>query len=298
MSGHLDGKVALVTGSGQNIGRSIALAMASEGASVVVNSLSEPLPGDDRTAADTLREIEERGGRGAAVLVDVSTAEGARTAVDAAISSFGAIDILVNNVGSGRLVKRIEEIELDEWTQQLAVNLSSGFFCSRLVVGAMRDRGFGRIISMTSGLGLFGCAAMTPYGAAKAGVIGFTLSLAQELEGTGVTANCIAPSASNPRSERTRAQRAALTGRMITSSPYRIPDALGPPAVFLASDAAAGWNGQVMYCGGGEIRLYPWPPAPLTVLKTGMWTIDELEESLPKAYGSDRSPARFPLPLG
>jgi 3-oxoacyl-[acyl-carrier protein] reductase len=204
----------------------------------------------------------------------------------------------VNNVGSGRLVKPIEEIEDDEWAQQLAVNLSSAFFCTRLVVGAMRDRGFGRIISTSSGLGLFGCAAMVPYASAKAGVIGLTLSLGQELAGTGVTANCIVPSASTSRSERTRSARAALTGRMLTSSPYRVPEALGPPAVFLASDAAAGWTGQVMYCGGGEIRLYQWPPAPLTVLKTGMWTVDELEESLPKVYGRDRAVGRLPLPLG
>jgi 3-oxoacyl-[acyl-carrier protein] reductase len=297
MAGRLDGRVAVVTGSGQSIGRAIALLLAREGAAVVVNSRRERNTDDTPTARDTLAAIRDAGGTATAVFADVGTARGCEAIIGAAVGEYGRVDILVNNAGGGR-VKAMVDTTDDEWAEDLAGNLTSQFRCARLAVPGMSERGWGRIINIGSSVGVFGMPSMTSYAASKAGVIGFTLALAQELEGAGITCNYVLPSATTVRNDRTRAERERQTGHVASGSPWRTPEAVAPLVVHLCSDAAGRCNGQVIYVAGGQITRYVWPPQAMTMVKPGHWTLDELDELLPRYFGHDLPAPSIPPSIG
>src|SRR5436309_6416989 len=207
----LSGKVAIVTGAGRGIGRAHALALAAAGAKVVVNDLGGSLAGegaDLSPAEQAVAEIEAAHGEAIADGEDVADFEGARRLVEHAIDAFGCVDIVVNNAGilRDRMLVNMEE---DEWDAVIAVHLKGHFAPTRHAAAHWRERSKAgeevraRVINTSSPSGVFGNVGQANYGAAKAGIAGFTLIAAQELQRYGVTVNCLAPHARTRMTEET-----------------------------------------------------------------------------------------------
>jgi 3-oxoacyl-[acyl-carrier protein] reductase len=182
-----DRRIALVTGAARGIGRAIALELAAQGADVVVNYRSRPDAAED--VAEQIRSM----GRGALVIkADVADQEQVETMVDRIVEEWGSVDILVNNAALHR-GGRVQKIGLEDWDLVLHTTLRGAYYCCRLVVPLMVERGWGRIINISSNAGVHGHAGDTAYGAAKAGLIGFTKSLAREVAKRSITANVVVP---------------------------------------------------------------------------------------------------------
>jgi NAD(P)-dependent dehydrogenase (short-subunit alcohol dehydrogenase family) len=193
----LDGRVAVVTGSGRGIGRGVATELAARGARVVVNDLGVAIDGsgaDTSVAAQVVKEIRAAGGEAEPCTASVATEEGAREIIDTAVRSFGAVDILVNNAGiiRNRMSHRLSS---DEWDAVLQTHLYGTFYCTRAALPLMRERGFGRIVNMTSASALIGAIGQANYMAAKMGIVGFTRGVALDQQSRGILANCLSPSA-------------------------------------------------------------------------------------------------------
>src|SRR6476619_6183713 len=194
--GLLDGRVAVVTGSGRGIGREFALCFAREGAHVVVNDVGVSLDGrgtEEDPAAQVCKEIEALGGHAVLNYNTVSDFEGAQRIVQTAVDAFGTVDILVNNAGivRDRSLLKMEESDFDA---VIGVHLKGTFNCTRHAAPIMKDKGYGRIVNITSSAGLRGNFGQTNYGAAKAGIMGMTFVWSLELGRYGITVNAIAPS--------------------------------------------------------------------------------------------------------
>ena len=285
MTKRLTNRCAVVTGSGQGIGRAVALRLAEEGAAVVLNSRGMVRPDGQPTAFDSCNAILAAGGRAIAVAADVSTAEGAQALCQAATQAFGAIDILVNNAGgSDRGVAPLEEMSEETWDFMFASNMKSQFLCTRLVVPQMRRSGWGRIVNMGSPVGILGMPGMTAYGAAKAASMGFTASLAAELAGTGVTANCVLPIAMTERAKRSQKLRQNLTGFQEPSTPDRTPEAVAMAITYLTLPEAADISGHLFNVVGSRINHLLCQPAGCTLNKNTPWTLDELIELFPASF--------------
>jgi len=241
----LEGKVAIITGAGRGIGAAIARRFAAEGASVILNSLSD-------SASKTAEEIVASGGKAIAVQGDVSKAADAVKIIDVAISTFGRLDILVNNAGitrDGLLLRMTEE----DWDAVLDTNLKSVYLCSRVALRPMlKSRGGGRIINLSSVIGLSGNAGQANYAASKAGIIGFTKSLAKELASRQVTVNAIAPGfiVTDMTAGLTEEAKQALLKR-IPLGALGAPEDVAAVAAFLASDEAHYITGQTITVDGG-----------------------------------------------
>lgn len=183
----LQGQAAIVTGGSRGLGRAIALRLAAEGAAVVVNYVRRA---DDAVAV--VAEIEAGGGRAVAVQADVAAADGADRLVQAALDSFGRLDIVVNNAGITRdqLLLRMKE---DDWDAVLDTNLKGVFHCTKAALRPLIKQRTGRIINISSVVGLVGNVGQANYAAAKAGLIGFTKAVAREVASRGITVNAICP---------------------------------------------------------------------------------------------------------
>src|SRR6266478_7257528 len=193
--GLLDGRVAIVTGSGRGIGREFALCLAAEGAAVVVNDVGVSLDGrgsDEDPAAVTVRDIEKAGGRAVASYDSVSDFDAAGRIIQTAVDAFGTIDILVNNAGIIR-DKSLLKMDESDYDAVIAVHQKGSFNCARHAAPIMKDKGYGRIINITSSAGLRGNFGQSNYGAAKAGLMGMTFIWALELGKYGITVNAVAP---------------------------------------------------------------------------------------------------------
>jgi 3-oxoacyl-[acyl-carrier protein] reductase len=243
----LEGKVALVTGSSRGIGRAIAEALAARGAKVIVNYRSSP-----EAAEEVIRAIEEKGGSAVAVQADVSDFSAAQDLVKAAIDTYGQIDILVNNAGTTEdtLLMTMKE---EQWDSVIGTNLKSVFNCCKAVARPMvRRKQGGRIINISSVSGLVGQAGQANYAASKAGIIGFTKSLAKELGSRNITVNAVAPGF--VLTDLT----ADLSPELVEQTLAFIPlgrwgelEEIANVVAFLASDQSSYITGQVITVDGG-----------------------------------------------
>lgn len=244
----LNDKVAVVTGASRGIGRAIALELARRGARVVVNY---------NRSADAAEEVVDAivaaGGEAVAIQADVGDFEQAGELIQVAVDTFGAIDILVNNAGTTRdqLLMLMKE---DDWDVVMRVNLKGVFNCSKAAARRMMRQRSGRIINVSSVSGIAGQAGQTNYAASKAGVIGFTKSLAKELGPRGITVNAVAPgfvptalTEDLPEDLVERAMEATPLGRMGK------PEEIAYAVAFLASDEAAFITGEVLTVDGGLV---------------------------------------------
>jgi len=281
----LEGKVAVVTGAGRGIGRGEALALATEGANVVVNDtgVAPDGSGGATTPADeVVEDINKQGGAAVANYDDVATWEGGEQIIKTAIDNFGAIHILVNNAGiyRDRMVYNMTE---EEWDTVMKVHLYGHFYCTRAAAPYMRQQGWGRIIntSSTSGLGKSGQAN---YGAAKEGIVGFTRTVARDLGRYGVTCNALSPGArtrltSTPEAKANLKRQGQL--EILKYLDSLAPEAIAPLVVYLCTDQAANINGCTLKVFGGEIGIYPEPKTIRNIYKEGMWTVEELMRVMP-----------------
>ncbi len=237
-------KVAIVTGSGQGIGRAIALKLAEAGAAVVVNDIN-------KAVEEVAREIQALGQPGLAVTADVTSAADVARLAEETIARYGRIDILVNNAGIARdqLLMRMSE---EDWDRVLEVDLKSVFLCTRAVLRQMLKQRWGRIISIASIVGLVGNPGQANYAAAKAGIIGFTRSIAKEVASRKITANAIAPGFIDTEMTRNLAedQRKELMAR-IPLGRLGSPGDVAEAVAFLASEQAGYITGQVLAVDGG-----------------------------------------------
>jgi NAD(P)-dependent dehydrogenase (short-subunit alcohol dehydrogenase family) len=192
----LDGLVAVVTGSGRGIGRSVAHHLAARGAKVIVNDLGVALDGSDpdaTVAGQVVDEIRASGGQAAACTASVATEAGAQQIIETAERAFGPVDILVNNAGIVRN-RMSHRLSADEWDAVLQTHLYGTFYCTRAALPAMRAKGFGRIVNMTSASALIGAIGQSNYMAAKMGIVGLTRGVALDQQSSGIKANCLSPS--------------------------------------------------------------------------------------------------------
>ena len=247
----LNGKVAVVTGSSHGIGRAIACALGEEGVRVVINSLDDPV---EATAT-----LERLGSRSDAIHVeaDVTTVHGADAVVDAALHRFGQVDILVNNVGGGSNIP-FAELTLEDFERTLALNLRGAFLMTKRLIGGMEERGFGRVIMTTSQLAIKGGRELAHYTTAKAGLIGFTKSLALDYATTGVTVNAIAPGRISTEREagKARVSEGWLERKRseIAMNRFGRPEEVAGTAVLIASTPGGDYyTGQTFHPNGGDV---------------------------------------------
>jgi len=246
--GRLEKRIAIVTGAGQGIGRAIALAMAREGAALVIADL------DEANAGAVGREIERVGGKASVLYKDISNEGSVRGMIDHTLNEHGHVDILVNNAGIFP-TSSVEEMAEEEWDRVIVTNLIGTFLCSRAVVPHLLTQRSGRIISLTSGRAFQGARHGAHYAASKAGIIAFSKSLALELAPYGITVNVICPGITDtaqPRGHQTEEQIYAQ-GQRIPLGRIGQPEDLVGPAIFLASDAAGFITGQTILVNGGSI---------------------------------------------
>ena len=241
----LDGKIALVTGGSRGIGRAICVQLARLGAKVLVN-----YAGNEDAANETLRLIKDGGGDGALLKFDV----GDRGAVDAAfdgIKASGGLHVLVNNAGISRdgLLLRFKD---DDWAQTLATNLTGAFHCARAGAKLMTKQRWGRIVNISSVVGESGNAGQVAYASAKAGLIGLTKTLAQELASRSITVNAVTPGfiETDMTAALTEEQRKGIVER-VPLGLIGAPDDVAHAVAFLATDRARYITGHVLSVNGG-----------------------------------------------
>jgi 3-oxoacyl-[acyl-carrier protein] reductase len=242
----LSGKVALVTGSARGIGRAIAEAFCAEGASVVVSDV-----GSDAGARETLAALEAAGGKGMVEMFDVSDLAQVDAGVKNILEAQGKIDILVNNAGITRdnLLLRMSEEEFDAVVR---VNLKGTYLLTKTVTRHMMKQRYGRVINISSVVGMMGNAGQSNYAAAKAGIIGFTKATARELAARNITVNAIAPGFI--RTAMTAGLPEAVQKGFLAQIPlgrFAEPGEVAELALFLASDSASYITGQVIGINGG-----------------------------------------------
>jgi NAD(P)-dependent dehydrogenase (short-subunit alcohol dehydrogenase family) len=288
---NLSGKVAVVTGAGRGIGREHALALARAGAKIVVNDLGASLAGegaDEGPAHEVVREIEALGGEAVANGENVADFEGAKRMLEQAVNRFGRLDILINNAGilRDRMLVNMDE---HEWDAVIDVHLKGHFAPTRHAAAYWRERSKAgeevraRVINTASPSGVFGNVGQANYGAAKAGIVGFTLIAAQELARYGVTVNALAPNA------RTRMTEQAFGELPPPEDGFDAADPANNSAVVVAlcADEAQEITGQVFFVYGGVVNmLRGWEAGELFSAGDSRWDPDallqELHERLPE----------------
>ena len=272
MANDFEGRVAIVTGAGNGIGRSHAKALAARGAQVVVNDLgtSPDGIGSSASAADiVVKTILESGGTAIASHDSVAEEDGAKRIIDLAISSFGRLDILVNNAGIVR-AQSVYAVKTEDWDAVIKTHLYGTFYCTRAACSIMKERGYGRIVNTSSATG-FGLVRNAAYSAAKEGIVGFSRTVARDMAKYGVMCNVIRPIA---------AWRG--TDRKIAEVDVNQPEDISPLVVYLASEGAGNVSGCIFEVWRGHVGIFvdP-PPVDQVIWKDGRWTVDELMKVLP-----------------
>ena len=285
MKNRLEGRVAVVTGSGGGIGRAEAMAMAKQGAKVVVNDIGTSYDGHgaSNSAADAVvKEIKAAGGTAVASYGSVAVEKEAESIIQTAIDNFGRIDILVNNAGVIRDPQDIDKVTTDDWDITLKTHLYGTFFCSRQAFRYMKKQGYGRIISTSSHTG-FGWRGFTHYSAVKEGITGFTRTLARDMADFGGTANAIRPLAAWRGSKEISPAMAVNT-----------PDDVAVLVAYLASEQAGNINGRIFEVWHGHVGIFVEPPPVQEVIqKKGSFTTDELAKMIPQTLAKGLSAREF-----
>jgi NAD(P)-dependent dehydrogenase (short-subunit alcohol dehydrogenase family) len=289
----LAGRVAVVTGAGRGIGREVALALAAAGAKVVVNDYGVNVDGSAPStgpAFEVVAEIARGGGEAVASTESVADWGSAKRIIDTAVERFGRIDVLVTCAGvlRDRMIFNMTE---EEWDTVLAVHLKGTFNCVRHACTHMREQRYGRIVTFSSGAGLFGNPGQANYGAAKSAIGGLTKVAARDLGRYGVTVNAICPVAGTRMTlseaylrarELRRQQGIQREDRGVADIERLDPGDIAPMVVFLASERAANVNGQFFLCWGSAVALLSQPRPVKTLFKgDGVWTLAELERLAP-----------------
>lgn len=295
----LDGKVAIVTGSGAGLGLAYAQELARRGAAVVVNDVIE----DGANAA--VQSITEAGGKAAAVVVPVGTTEAAQALVSGAVDAFGRLDILVTNAGVLR-DKSLLKMTDDDFDTVIDVHLRGTFTCVRETFRHFKEHEVaGRIITIGSPTGQYGNFGQTNYAAAKAGIVGMVRTWALEMKKAGVTVNAVIPVAATAMTETVPYFSAAIeadkAGRPMpdffrkTLGFGRVDDVTGLVA-WLASDDAAHVTGQAIGAGGDRLQLFSHPAPVITEYADGGWTYEQLAEKASELFDGHLQPCgeKFP----
>ena len=247
MTGPLSGQVAVVTGGSRGIGRACVLALARQGADVVINYVASS------DAAESCRaEADALGVRALAVQADVGEAAEARRLIETAEGEFGRLDILVNNAGIARS-RTISRMAIEDWDDVLRTNLSSAFYCTHAAVAGMRERGYGRIVNIASMTGQHGYVGQSSYTAAKAGMIALTKTTALELARYGITANAVCPGSvvTDMSSVMSEEYRAGLLAR-IPLGRQASAEEIAATVVFLCGPGGAFYTGAELNPNGGQ----------------------------------------------
>ena len=284
----LDGKVAIVTGSGRGLGLAYAQELARQGAAVVINDV------DEATAAEAVAAIEAEGGRAAAVAAPVGPTETAEQLVRTAVDTFGRLDILVTNAGVLRDTV-LWKMSDDDFDTVINVHLRGTFTCVRAAATWMRENEVpGRIIAIGSPTGQRGNFGQTNYAAAKAGIVGMVRTWALELKRAGITANAVIPVAATAMTA-TVPYFAAAVEAEAAGEPmppffrhdlgFGTSDDVAGLIAYLASDAAAGVTGQAIGIGGDRLQLWSHPEPVATAYHAGGWSYDDLAAGFGDAVG-------------
>ena len=304
--GSLDGRVAIVTGAGRGLGRAHALLLAAEGAAVIVNDPGVSGDGQGADAApaqQVVAEIEKNGGRAMANLDSCADWAAAEKLIAQAVDTFGQLDILVNNAGilRDRMSWKMSEAE---WDAVMEVHLKGHFATSRFAAAYWRDLSkssaspvYGRIINTSSESGYFGNVGQVNYATAKAGIVGMTVTMARELESTGVTVNAIAPRA---RTRMTTGSMSNYPQAVEGQFDARAPENISPVVAWLAGPDAGHISGKVFACYGGAVDLQT-PIEAEVHLSIGerRLTVADLVERSPEFFaGSGRPSGVAPVPGG
>jgi NAD(P)-dependent dehydrogenase (short-subunit alcohol dehydrogenase family) len=289
--GILAGRVAIVTGGGRGIGRAIALAMAQEGACVVICDIGASLKGagtDAGPAQEVVNEIKHKGGGAIASTLSIVEPKNAEAIVKAALDAFGRIDILVNNAGILRDVI-FHKMSFSDWSDVLAVHLNGSFNMSRACAAHFREQSSGAFVHMTSTSALVGNFGQANYMAAKLGVMGLSRAIALDMARFNVRSNCIAPFAwtrmiDSIPAETEEEKRRVERFRQMT------PEKIAPLVVYLASDRAEGISGQVFGVRNNEIFLFNQPRPIRSIHRSDGWTPRDIDERLKSAFGPSFTP--------
>ena len=290
--GILEGKVAIVTGSGRGLGREFALCLAREGARVVVNDLGVALSGaatDEDPAAQVCAEIAELGSEAVPARQSVSGFDSAGEIVQTAIDTFGRVDIVVNNAGivRDRTLLKMEEADFDA---VIDTHLKGTFNMVRHAAPHMKEQGYGRVINITSSAGLRGNFGQTNYGAAKAGIMGMTFVWALELARAGITVNALAP-----------AGVTRMTGSLAAEAevpPTLDPSLNAPLVAFLASDHAAHVNGQIFGRTDFSYTIFQHPKQIAWMHRDGGWDVAGVVEQFDTMLGQHLQNVGMVMPKG
>jgi NAD(P)-dependent dehydrogenase (short-subunit alcohol dehydrogenase family) len=292
MADMLAGRVAVVTGAGRGIGRGVALGLAAEGARVVVNDYGVALDGSAPSsgpAFDVAQEIRRAGGEAVPNADSVAAWDGAVRLIGTALETWGRLDALVTCAGilRDRMVFNMSE---EEWDAVIAVHLKGTFNCVRHACTHMRERRYGRIVTFSSGAGLFGNPGQANYGAAKSAIGGLTKVAARDLGKYGITVNAICPVAGTRMTVNEEVRRARelrkqqgiqREDRGTGEIEHLDPDDVAPMVVYLASEHAGNVNGQFFLCYGGAVALVSQPRPVQTLFTDGVWTLDDLDRLAP-----------------
>jgi NAD(P)-dependent dehydrogenase (short-subunit alcohol dehydrogenase family) len=279
MTVRLDGKVALVTGSGGGVGRAVAVALAAAGAKVVINDVGTSLRGEgtsDSPALETKEIIERAGGQAVINGDSVADWDGAQRMVATAVENFGRIDIVVNNAGILRDMI-FHKLTPESWRAVVDVHLNGTFYVSRAAAEHFRSQNGGAFVHMTSGAGLVGTVGQANYCAAKLGIVALSKAIALDMQRYGVRSNCVAPIAwgrmTDSIPDETPEQRA-----LIQKLKQMTPEKNAPLVVYLASDQAKDVNAQVFAIRLNEIFLVSQPRPLKSVHRSDGWTVETIAE--------------------
>jgi len=291
MAGIVSNKVAIVTGAGRGIGRAIALALAGDGARVVVCDIGASLQGagsDAGPAQAVVDEISKAGGKAVASTLSIAEPKNADEIVKAALTAFGRVDILVNNAGILRDVI-FHKMSWSDWSDVLDVHLNGSFNMSRACAAHFREQNSGAFVHMTSTSALVGNFGQANYMAAKFGIVGLSRAIALDMQRFKVRSNCIAPFAwtrmidSIPAQSEAERRRVALFQEMT-------PEKIAPLVVYLASDRAEGITGQIFGVRNNEVFLFDQPRPIRTIHRSDGWTPEKLDAQLKGALGPSFTP--------